>query len=111
MKPLTLVAVVLAVLAAVFTVGYSQGRKSVKLEDFKQYKQAVETRDKLQIELADKDIALMTKQQELNEARDKKVVKYVTVYRDRIKDPALAQCVRDSGLLDVYDATVSTSGK
>lgn len=108
MKPLTLVSIVLVVLAVVFTVGYSQGRKSVKLEDFKQYKQAVEARDKLQIELADKDIALMTKQQELNEARDKKVVKYVAVYKDRIKDPAVAQCVRDSGLLNVYDATVST---
>lgn len=111
MKPLTLVAVVLIVLATVFTVGYSQGRKSVKLEDFEEYKQTVEARDKLQSELADKDIALMTKQQELNEARDKEVVKYVTVYRDRIKDPVVAQCVRDSGLLEVYDATVSTSGK
>lgn len=111
MKPLTLVAVVLAVLAVVFTVGYSQGRKSVKLEDFKEYKKTVEAGKKLQSELADKDIALMTKQQELNEARDKKVVKYVTVYRDRIKDPAVAQCVRDSGLLDVYDATVSTPVK
>lgn len=111
MKPLTLVGIVLTVLAVVFTVGYSQGRKSVKLEDFKEYKQAVEARNKLQSELADKDIALMTKQQELNEVRDKEVVKYVTVYRDRIKDPAVAQCVRDSGLLEVYDATVSTSGK
>lgn len=88
--------------------GYSQGRNSVKLEDFKEYKDTVEARNKLQIELADKDIALMTKQQELNEVRDKEVVKYVTVYKDRIKDPATAQCVRDSGLLDVYDATVST---
>lgn len=111
MKPLTLIAIVLAILAAVFTVGYSQGRKSVKLEDFKEYKASVEARDKLQSELADKDIALMTKQQELNEVRDKEVVKYVTVYRYRIKDPVVAQCVRDSGLLEVYDATVSTSGK
>lgn len=111
MKPLTLIAIVLAVLTAVFTLGYSQGRKSVKLEDFKEYKQNVEARNKLEGELADKDIALMTTQQQLAEARDKKVIEYVTVYKDRIKDPAVAQCVRDSGILQLYDATVSTPVK
>lgn len=108
MKPLTLVAVVLAILATVFTVGYLQGCNSVRLEDFKDYKESIEARNKLEGELADKDIALMTAQQQLTEARDKKVTEYVTVYRDRIKDPVVAQCVRDSGLLNVYDATVST---
>ncbi|UTC25967.1 putative inner membrane spanin subunit [Phage vB_KsaM-C1] len=111
MKPLTLVVIVLATLSGVFAVGFSLGGKSVKLEDFKEYKASVEARNKLEGELADKDIALMTKQQELSEARDKEVVKYVTVYRDRIKDPVVAQCVRDSGLLDVYDSTVSTPVK
>lgn len=90
----------LVIVCAIFTFGYSQGKKSVKLENFKEY-------HALQTELNDKDVALLEAQQERNELRDKEVVKYVTVYRDRIKDPVIAQCVRDSGLLDVYDATVS----
>lgn len=111
MKPLTVIIAVLVIIAAVFTFGYSQGRKSVKLEQFKEYREAVKARDKLQTELNDKDTALITVQQQLADKRDKEVIKYVTVYRDRTKDPVVAQCVRDSGLLDVYDATVSTAVK
>lgn len=99
------------VMVAVYTMGYFSGRNAVKLDDFEEYKTLVEKRDSLQSELNDKDVALLEAQQERNELRDKEVVKYVTVYRDRIKDPVIAQCVRDSGLLDVYDATVSTPGK
>lgn len=104
-------AIVAIVISLAFLWGYSQGKNAVKLDDFKEYKTLVEKRDSLQTELNDKDIALLEAQQERNELRDKEVVKYVTIYRDRIKDPAVAQCVRDSGLLDVYDATVSTPGK
>lgn len=95
----------------VFLWGYSQGKNAVKLDDFDEYKTLIKKRDKLQTELNDKDTALLEAQQERNELRDKEVVKYVTVYRDRIKDPGIAQCVRNSGLLDVYDATVSTANK
>ena len=45
-------------------------------------------------------------QRELKEARDKKVVEKVTIYRDRIKDSTTAQCITESGILDLYDATV-----
>lgn len=99
------------IMVAVYAMGYFSGKNAVKLNDFKEYKTLVEKRDSLQSELNDKDIALLEAQRERNELRDKEVVKYVTVYRDRIKDPGIAECVRNSGLLDVYDATVSTSGK
>lgn len=99
------------VMIAVYAMGYFSGRNTVKLDDFEEYKTLVEKRDSLQSELNDKDVALLEAQRERNELRDKEVVKYVTVYRDRIKDPGIAECVRNSGLLDVYDATVSTSGK
>lgn len=95
----------------VFLWGYSQGKNAVKLDDFEEYKTLIKKRDSLQTELNDKDVALLEAQQERNELRDKKVTQYVTVYRDRIKDPGIIECVRNSGLLDVYDATVSTSGK
>ena len=104
--------VILAVvMVIVYAMGYFSGKNAVKLDDFKEYKILIKQRDSLQTELNDKDTALLEAQQERNELRDKEVVKYVTVYRDRIKDPGIAQCVRNSGLLDVYDATVSTANK
>lgn len=101
----------IVLLALAFWWGYSQGKNAVKLDDFEDYKTLIKKRDSLQTELNDKDVALLEAQRERNELRDKKVTQYVTVYRDRIKDPGIAECVRNSGLLNVYDATVSTPGK
>lgn len=98
--------VTIVLLALAFWWGYSQGKRSVKLDDFKEYKAAVEARDALQEKLNASDVELQKKQQELKEARTKKVVEKVTIYRDRIKDSATAQCVKESGILDLYDATV-----
>ena len=95
----------------VYAMGYFSGKNAVKLDDFEEYKTLIKKRDSLQTELNDKDVALLEAQKEHNELRDKKVTQYVTVYRDRIKDPDIAECVRNSGLLDVYDATVSTTSK
>lgn len=89
-----------------YWLGYYHGKRSVKLDDFKEYKVAVEARDALQEKLNASDVELQKKQQELKEARTKKVVEKVTIYRDRIKDSATAQCVKESGILDLYDATV-----
>lgn len=97
---------VLVLLALAFWWGYSEGEQSVKLDDFEAYKEAVEARDALQEKLNASDVELQKKQQELKEARTKKVVEKVTIYRDRIKDSTTAQCVKDSGILDLYDATV-----
>ena len=96
----------LVLLALAFWWGYSQGKQSVKLNDFKEYKEAVEARDMLLEKLNASDVELQKKQQELKEARAKKVVEKVTIYRDRIKDSTTAQCAKDSGILDLYDATV-----
>lgn len=111
MRNVILAGVIGGIMVAVYAMGYFSGRNAVKLGDFEEYKLLVKKRDSLQSELNDKDIALLEAQRERNELRDKEVVKYVTVYRDRIKDPGIAECVRNSGLLDVYDATVSTPGE
>lgn len=96
----------IVLLALAFWWGYSQGKRSVKLDDFKEYKAAVEARDALQEKLNASDVELQKMQRELKEARDKKVVEKVTIYRDRIKDSTTAQCITESGILDLYDATV-----
>lgn len=98
--------VTIVLLALAFWWGYSQGKQSVKLDDFKEYQAAVESRDALQEKLNASDVELQKKQQELKEARAKKVVEKVIIYRDRIKDSTTAQCVKDSGILELYDATV-----
>lgn len=97
---------VIVLLVLAFWWGYSQGKQSVKLDDFKEYKAAVEARDALQEKLNASDVKLQKTQQELKEARARKVGEKVIIYRDRIKDSATAQCVKDSGILDLYDATV-----
>lgn len=89
-----------------YWLGYYHGKQSVKLDDFKEYKAAVEARDALQEKLNASDVELQKMQRELKEARDKKVVEKVIVYRDQIKDSTTAQCITESGILDLYDATV-----
>lgn len=111
MRNVILAGVIGSIMVVVYAMGYFSGKNAVKLNDFEEYKTLIEKRDSLQAELNDKDVALLEAQQERNELRDKEVVKYVTIYRDRIKDPVIAQCVRDSGLLEVYDATVSPSAE
>lgn len=106
MRNVILAGVIGSIMVAVYAMGYYHGKQSVKLDDFKEYKQAVEARDALQEKLNASDVELQKKQQELEEARAKKVGKKVIIYRDRIKDSATAQCVKESGILDLYDATV-----
>lgn len=106
MRNVILAGVIGSIMVAVYAMGYFSGKNAVKLDDFKAYKEAVEARDALQEKLNASDVELQKKQQELKEARVKKVVEKVTIYRDRIKDSATAQCVKDSSILDLYDATV-----
>nr|DAR38743.1 MAG TPA: Selenoprotein S (SelS) [Caudoviricetes sp.] len=106
MRNVILAGVIGSIMVAVYAMGYFSGKNAVKLDDFKEYKAAVEARDALQEKLNASDVELQKKQQELKEARAKKVVEKVTIYRDRIKDSATAQCVKESGILDLYDATV-----
>lgn len=106
MRNVILAGAIGSIMVAVYAMGYFSGKNAVKLDDFKEYKAAVEARDALQEKLNASDVELQKKQQELKEARTKKVVEKVIIYRDRIKDSATAQCVKDSGILDLYDATV-----
>lgn len=103
-RVVTIVGIIFVI--CMYWLGYYHGKQSVKLDDFKEYKAAVEVRDALQEKLNASDVKLRKTQQELKEARARKVGEKVIIYRDRIKDSATAQCVKDSGILDLYDATV-----
>lgn len=101
MNTVTIIIGTLTISVAIFTFGYSQGKQSVRVTQFDEY-------TTLSKRMSDADIQISTLQADAANRRDKEVIKYVTIYRDRIKDPVIAECVRDSGLLSVYDMSIST---
>ena len=63
----------------------------------------------LQAQLATRDAQLAASQAEVAQKRTVVVVQKEIIYRDKIKDVAVRDCVANSGLLDVYDATLGLS--
>lgn len=64
----------------------------------------------LQAQLATRDQQLADSQALAAQKRTEIVIKREVIYRDKIKDVATRDCVANSGLLDVYDATIGLSG-
>ena len=64
----------------------------------------------LQAQLATRDQQLAASQEEAAQKRTVVVVQKEVIYRDRIKDVAVRDCVANSGVLDIYDATLGLSG-
>ena len=63
----------------------------------------------LQSQLATRDQQLAASQREVAQKRTEIVIKKEVIYRDKIKDVAVRDCVANSGVLDVYDATLGLS--
>ena len=63
----------------------------------------------LQGQLSTRDQQLAAAQSEAAQRRTETVIKREVIYRDRIKTPAVRDCVADSGLLQLYDATIGLS--
>lgn len=66
---------------------------------------------KLQIKLNVSDLSLFNEQVEDSKTRDVVITQKEVVYRDKIKNPDTVKCIANSGLLDLYDATMSTGIK
>jgi len=60
----------------------------------------------LQGQLSTRDLQLAEEQAKKAQVRTVKVIEKEVIYRDRIKNPDTAQCVADSGLLELYDASL-----
>jgi len=71
--------------------------------------QAWAERFTLQSQLATRDHQLADSQAEAAQKRTETIIKREVIYRDRIKDVAVRDCVANSGLLDIYDATIGLS--
>lgn len=103
--------------AAVWYHGYHTADTRWKLRDTERKlseaataNQAWAERFTLQAQLATRDQQLAEAQQAASEARTETIIKREVIYRDKIKTVAVRDCVADSGLLDLYDATLGLSG-
>ena len=80
-----------------------------KLDDAATANQAWAERFTLQAQLATRDQQLAEAQQTASETRNETIIKREVIYRDKIKTVAVRDCVANSGLLDLYDATLGLS--
>ena len=112
--------VFICALVAAFGVGYGYGHhvasvaakadaNELELSRAGDANKAWAERFTLQAQLATRDQQLAASQEEAAQKRTVVVVQKEVIYRDRIKDVAVRDCVANSGLLDVYDATIGMS--
>ena len=80
-----------------------------KLSEAATANQAWAERFALQAQLATRDQQLADSLAKIAQKRTEIVIKKEVIYRDKIKDVAVRDCVANSGLLDVYDATLGLS--
>ena len=83
--------------------------RALELRRTQDANQAWAERFALQGQLATIDQQLAQAQQAAKNARTETVIKREVIYRDRIKEVAVRDCVADSGLLQLYDATLGLS--
>ena len=113
--------IAICVLVAAFGVGYGYGHhvasvaakadaQALELSRANDANQAWAERFALQAQLATRDQQLAASQEEVAQKRTEIVIKREVIYRDKIKDVVVRDCVANSGLLDVYDATLGLSG-
>ena len=77
-----------------------------KLSEAATANQAWAERFTLQAQLATRDQQLADSQAKVAQKRTVVLVQKEIIYRDKIKNVAVRDCVANSGLLDVYDATL-----
>ena len=113
--------IAICALVAAFGIGYGYGHhvasvaamvdaQELELSRADDANKAWAERFTLQAQLATRDQQLAASQEEAAQKRTETIIKREVIYRDRIKDVAVRDCVANSGLLDVYDATLGLSG-
>ena len=112
--------VFICALVAAFGVGYGYGHhvasvaakanaQELELSRAGDANHAWAERFTLQAQLATRDQQLADSQALAAQKRTEIVIKREVIYRDKIKDVAVRDCVANSGLLDLYDATLGLS--
>ena len=112
--------IAICALVAAFGAGYGYGyhvasveakadAQELELSRASEANQAWAERFALQSQLATRDQQLAASQTEAAQKRTEIVIKREVIYREKIKDVVVRDCVANSGLLDVYDATLGLS--
>ena len=106
---LTILAVSIGLFCGSLYVAYLHGRSTataeIESEQAKQHNKQWSELFALQGQLATRDLQLAEEQQKKAQIRTVKVIEKEVIYRDRIKDPAVAKCVVGSGLLELIDSS------
>jgi hypothetical protein len=100
---------VICIVIGSFWYGRSTGVSSERLKQAETLNIAHEQRNELQTKLDKSDQALTAEQSKKQQVRIETVIKKEVIYRDRIKNIAVHDCVRDSGVLELYDAALGMS--
>jgi len=87
---------------------YNEGIAYQQTQDMQSALAAKENAELLQKKLNEANLALVNKQKELQEERDKKATPYVNKYNAKIQEKSVAEAIDSSGLLDVINATSPT---
>ena len=110
---LTILAVSIGLFCGSLYVAYLHGRSTataeIESEQAKQHNKQWGELFALQGQLATRDLQLAEEQQKKAQIRTVKVIEKEVIYRDRIKNPATAKCVVDSGLLYLINAAYGLS--
>ena len=112
--------IAICALVAAFGVGYGYGHhvasveakadaQELELSRTGEANKAWAERFTLQAQLATRDQQLADSQAMAAQRRTEIVIKREVIYREKIKNVAVRDCVANSGLLDVYDATLGLS--
>mgnify|MGYP000028179775 CR=1 FL=1 len=106
---LTILAVSIGLFCGSLYGAYLHGRSTataeIESEQAKQHNERWGELFALQGQLATRDLQLTEEQQKKAQIRTVKVIEKEVIYRDRIKDPAVAKCVVGSGLLELIDSS------
>jgi len=68
-------------------------------------------RDTLQRKINERDQQLADAQARVDAVRTETITKWEVVYRDRIKTVTVRDCVADSGMFQLYNASLGVDGK
>ena len=112
--------IAICAIVAAFGVGYGYGHhvasvaakadaQDLELSRASEANKAWAERFALQAQLATRDKQLAASQAEAAQKRTEIVIKREVIYRDKIKDVSTRDCVANSGLFELYDATLGLS--
>ena len=105
---LTILAVAIGLFCGSLYAAYLHGRSTataeIESEQAKQHNKQWSELFVLQGQLATRDLQLAEEQQRKAQVRTVKVIEKEVIYREKIEDADTAECVIDSGVLQLIDA-------